>query len=77
MLIRKMRQPAGYVSSIKTVVSTRGVSGHQTSSAMGVRRKSSLEAIGQRRSNLSGMTDPFASVRLESVSVSEEENEAL
>lgn len=39
---RKMRQPAGYVASIKTASSKHGVHG------LGVRRKSSLKLGGQQ-----------------------------
>jgi hypothetical protein len=73
--VRKMRQPAGYVPSIKTVVSTRGVGGHHPSSTQGVRRKSSLENVGRRTNNLSNSNEGSMSHALESVSDSEEEME--
>jgi hypothetical protein len=70
-----MRQPAGYVPSIKTVVSTRGVGGHHPSSTQGVRRKSSLENVGRRTSNLSNSNEESVSPQFESVSDSEGEME--
>lgn len=72
---RKMRQPAGYVPSIKTVVSTRGVSGHHAGSTLGVRRKSSLEAVGRGRGNFGTSSESVALHRLESISHSDDEVE--
>ena len=66
---RKMRQPAGYIPSIKTAVSNRH---HTPGIAGGMRRKSSLEGL---RSNVSDESRFLPRLSKSSAYTSDEEEE--